>query len=167
MMPPYHFLAQQLREEWDNLERVIRLAQRSVVGAKRHPEDQDIYIGSAALNLHGFYSGVEKMFLSIAEQIDDSIPTGARWHIALLNQMTYDLPTIRPPVLSPVTRDALHEYRSFRHLVRNVYTYHIDPAKVEALVDRLRDVWAAVKQDLERFLAFLDAVAQAEVEENR
>lgn len=37
--------------------------------------------------------------------------------------------------------------------------------KVAALVDHLPDVWAAVKEDLEHFLTFLDAVAQAEVEE--
>ena len=62
-------------------------------------------------------------------------------------------------------RDDLDDYRSFRDRIRYVYTYHIDPAKVAALADRLPDVWAAVKQDLEHFLAFLDAVAQAEVEE--
>ena len=165
MMPSYHFLTQQLREEWNNLERVIRAAQHSIAGAKRHPGDQDIYIDSAALNLHGFYSGVEKMFLSIAEQVDDSIPVGSRWHTDLLNQMTYDLPSIRPPVLSRATRNMLHEYRSFRHLVRNVYTYNLNPEKVAALVDHLPGVWAAMKQDLEHFLTFLDAVAQAEVEE--
>jgi len=165
MMPSYHFLIQQLREERDNLERIIPLAQRSMAGAERHPKDQDIYVGSAALNLHSFYSGVEKMFLSIAEQVDGSVPQGARWHTDLLNQMAYDLPNIRPPVLSSATRDALHEYRSFRHLVRNVYTYNLSPEKVKARVDRLPDAWAAVKQDMERFLAFLDAVAQAEVKE--
>ncbi|MDY7080698.1 MAG: antitoxin [Chloroflexota bacterium] len=165
MIPPYHFLAQQLREEWDNLERVIRIAQRSMAGAERHPGDQDVYIGSAALNLHGFYSGVEKMFLSIAEQVDDSVPVGSRWHTDLLNQMTYDLPNVRPPVLSRAARDALRDYRSFRHLVRNIYTYNLNPEKVKVLVDHLPDVWVAVKQDVERFLAFLDAVAQAEVEE--
>lgn len=51
MMPLYHFLIQQLREEQDNLEHVIRAAYRSIAGAKRHSGDQDIYIASAALNL--------------------------------------------------------------------------------------------------------------------
>ncbi len=37
--------------------------------------------------------------------------------------------------------------------------------KVAALVDHLPDVWAAVKEDIGRVLTFLDAVAQAEVEE--
>lgn len=165
MMPSYYFLAQQLREEQDNLERVIWAAQRSMAGAEHHPEDRDIYVSSAALNLHGFYSGIEKMFLSIVEQVDGSVPRGSRWHTDLLNQMVCDLPNIRPSVLSRTTRDVLHKYRSFRHLVRNVYTYNLNPDEVKALVDRLPDVWAAVKQDLEHFLAFLDAVAQAEVEE--
>jgi len=165
MMPAYHFLAQELREEMSNLEQVIPLAQRAIAGAERHPTDQDLYISSAALSLHSFYSGVEKMFLSIAERVDGSVPQGPRWHTDLLNQMVYDLPDIRPSVVSSPTRDALHEYRSFRHLVRNVYTYSLSPKKVKALVDDLPDVWAAVKQDLARFLAFLDAAARAEVEE--
>lgn len=77
------------------------------------------------------------MFLSIAERVDNSIPVGSRWHTDLLNQMTFDLPSIRPPALSRATRNVLHEYRSFRRLVRNVYTYNLDPEKVAAPVDHI------------------------------
>ncbi len=148
-----------------NVERAIARTKRSMAGSRRHPDDQDVYIESAALNLQSAYTGLERIFQLIAERIEQSIPTGEHWHANLLTQMSLDLPGLRPAVIRTTTRDALDDYRSFRHRIRHIYTYHIDPAKVAALVDRLPDVWAAVKQDLEHFLAFLDAVAQAEVGE--
>ncbi len=164
MIPLYHFVAGKIREECHNLERVIRAAERSIAGAQRHPEDQDVYINSAALNLHSFYSGLEKVFLLIAEQVDGTVPRGSHWHRDLLDQMSYDFPRIRPGILSPETREHLQEYRSFRHVVRNVYTYNLDPERVQDLVRRLPSVWSAVKADLEGFLSFLETAAQADVE---
>ncbi|HID62134.1 MAG TPA: hypothetical protein EYP49_05265 [Anaerolineae bacterium] len=165
MIPSYLLLRQQIENEMGNVERAIARTERSMAGARRHLADQDIYIESAALNLQSVYTGIERIFQLVAERIEQSVPAGEYWHTNLLTQMSLELPDLRPAVIRTTTRDDLDDYRSFRHRIRHVYTYHIDPAKVTALVDRLPDVWAAVKQDLERFLAFLDAVAQAEVEE--
>ena len=165
MIPSYLLLRQQIENEMGNVERAIARTERSMAGARRHLADQDIYIESAALNLQSVYTGIERIFQLVAERIEQSVPAGEYWHTNLLTQMSLELPDLRPAVIRTTTRDDLDDYRSFRHRIRHVYTYHIDPAKVTALVDRLPDVWAAVKQDLERFLAFLDADAQAEVEE--
>jgi len=165
MIPPYLLLRQQIENEVSNIERAIAHTERSMAGARRHPADQDIYVESAALNLQSVYTGIERIFQLIAERIEQSVPAGEHWHTALLTQMSLELPDLRPAVIRATARDDLDDYRSFRHRIRHVYTYHIDPAKVAALADHLPDVWAAVKQDLERFLAFLDVVAQAEVEE--
>ena len=57
-------------------------------------------VDAAALNLHGFYVGLERVFLIVAERIDVSVPSGAAWHQELLRQMAVDLPDILPAVIS-------------------------------------------------------------------
>lgn len=47
----------------------------------------DYYLDSVALNLHGFYSGLERVFEKVASTIDGSVPSAANWHRELLNQM--------------------------------------------------------------------------------
>lgn len=101
---------------------------------KAKTQSDDFYLDSVALNLHGFYSGVERLFEKIAGSIDGSIPEGANWHHELLSQMSIEVPGIRPAVISTELKEKLEEYRGFRHVVRNVYTYHLDPAKVKPLV---------------------------------
>lgn len=165
MISSFILLRQQIENEIDNVERAIAHTQRSMAGARRYSADRDIYIASAALDLQSVYTGIERVFQLVAERIEKSMPVGERWHTDLLAQMSLELPGLRPAVIRTTVRDDLDDYRSFRHRIRHVYTYHIDPAKVAALVDHLPDVWAVVKEDLEHFLTFLDAVAQAEVEE--
>ena len=64
---------------------------------KAKTQNDDFYIDSVALNLHGFYSGIERLFEKIAGTIDGSVPGGANWHQELLNQMFIEVPGVRPP----------------------------------------------------------------------
>jgi hypothetical protein len=94
-----------------------------------------------ALNLHGLYSGLERIFEKIASTIDGSVPSGVNWHQELLNQMAVEVPRIRPAVISvDLKKDDLEEYRGFRHVVRNVYTYRLDPEKLRPLVKNIDKV---------------------------
>jgi hypothetical protein len=165
MMVAYLTLAMQLREELENLERVVVAAVESIEGAQQHPEQAYIYVNSAALELHSFYVGLERIFLAVAEQVDQSVPSSASWHFDLVNQMTYNLRSLRPPVLSGATRDQLHEYRAFRHVVRNVYTYQLDPERVERLITTLPVAFESVKADTTQFIKFLDSAADAKLED--
>ena len=46
------------------------------------------------------------------------------WHLLLLEQMTKEVPGIRPAVISTETGTRLDEYRRFRHVIRNrVHSY--------------------------------------------
>jgi len=83
----------------------------------------DWYADAVALNLHGFYAGIERLLEIVAEAVDEAKPVGGDWHQALLSQMASEIPGVRPPVLSTATRAHLDRYRGFRHVVRNVYTY--------------------------------------------
>jgi len=57
------------------------------------------------------------------------------WHLLLLEQMTKEVPGIGPAVIATETGTSLDEYHRFRHVVRNVYTHRLDPAKLGKLVN--------------------------------
>ena len=78
------------------------------------------------------------------------------WHLLLLEQMMKGVPGIRPAVISTETGPRLDEYRRFRHIVRNVYTYSIDPAKLGKLVTSAPELVARTKAELLAFAAFLE-----------
>ena len=134
MIEDYLTVANRIRQELDDLERVVARAGRAIRAARRRSEDQDLYLDSAALNLHDFYSGLERIFQQIATRVDGNLPSGEEWHRALLQQMQSDLPELRPPVLSAEARQAIDEFLRFRHVVRNIYAFQFDADSLERLV---------------------------------
>lgn len=126
-------LANRIRETVSELEQVIARVERGIRAAKRHQDDVDLYIDAIALNLHDFYSGLERVFRQIGSIIDRSTPASEGWHRDLLNQMCLDLPMIRPRVLSEQTCAALEDFLRFRHVVRNVYAFRLDGDRVNQL----------------------------------
>ncbi len=121
-------------------------------------KNDDLYFDSVALNLHSFYSGIEKIFKLIAKEIDENIPDASNWHEELLAQMCLNIPNIRPPVISCKLKNDLQDYRSFRHLVRNIYTYNINPEKIKPLVQKLPSLLKGVDKDLKLFSKFLQTI---------
>jgi hypothetical protein len=113
-------------------------------------------LDGVALNLHGFYSGLERIFELIATTIDGVKPEGENWHQALLQQMTEDQSAIRPAVLSNQVKVELDVYRGFRHVVRNVYTYKFDPAKIKTLVENAPKLFSSLQAELVAFAEFLE-----------
>lgn len=103
-----------------------------------------------ALNIHGFYSGLERTFELIAAYVDGAKPTGENWHQALLQQMASEQPGVRPD-----------EFRGFRHVVRNVYTFKFDPSKIQNLVADVSPSFLQVQTELLAFADFLDQQASS------
>ena len=162
MIPAYQLLARRIQAEVNELERSVRRAERAWKAARDRPGDQDMYVDSAALNLHGFYSGLERLFEYIANQLDGVLPKGEAWHRELLRQMAVELTGVRPAVISPDAAKALDEYRRFRHVVRNVYAEHLDPKKISKLVSDLATLWEQVKSELTQFIGFLEGASRAD-----
>lgn len=158
MIEDYRVVVARIRQELKELEQVASRAERAIAAAKRQPEDQDLYIDSAALSLHDFYSGLERIFHHIASSVDASIPAGHDWHRDLLRQMGLGIPQLRPEVLSQENVAMLSEYMAFRHVVRNVYAFQFDPVRVERLVLRLPSVLVQICDDLEAFARFLEQI---------
>ena len=62
----YEELTLRIRSEINDLDRIVHRALRAWAQARKAQTDQDIYLDSTALNLHGFYSGIERLFELIA-----------------------------------------------------------------------------------------------------
>jgi hypothetical protein len=92
----------------------------------------------------------------IASSIDGSTPSGATWHRDLLDQMSLEVPGVRPAVISTGLKDVLEEYRGFRHVVRNVYTHHLSAEKIKSLIEKMRITYSAVGKELNEFASFLE-----------
>ena len=161
MIPRYRILAERLRKEVQALERVVERAEGALVRAVRLPSDQDYYLSAAALDLHGFYAGVERLFELIASDIDESRPATRHWHRDLLAQMTLAVSDLRPAVLRTDSQSALTDYLEFRHVVRNVYTFNLRLDRVKELVQGLRPTFLLVQRDLLDFARFLEDLSSA------
>ncbi len=80
------------------LKEIAILVDRATQGwAKAKNNNDDFYLDGVALNLHGFYSGLERIFERIATSIDNVVPSGANWHQELLEQISIEVIDIRPP----------------------------------------------------------------------
>ena len=116
----------------------------------------DYYLDSVALNLHGFYSGLERIFELVAATVDNARPKGENWHQALLQQMSAEVAGLRPAAISEDTLQRLADYRGFRHIVRNVYAHNFEADRLQKLVTGLPDVLAQVRAELQAFADFLE-----------
>ena len=156
----YLALAARIRRSVSDVERVV--ARAKTLSDKALASGDSDYLDGVALNLHGFYAGVERVFEDIARTMERSIPAGPEWHRDLLLQMSAEVASIRPPVISVETSRCLDEFRGFRHIVRNVYTFNLQPARLEALADGLRACYELVAGDLEHFCSFLEQLSAAD-----
>ena len=69
---------------------------------------------------------------------------------------------MRPAVISRETRRCLEEYRGFRHVVRNVYTFNLRSARLQELTGGLQDCYRAVARDLEDLSIFLEQLSASD-----
>lgn len=160
MITAYLDLVVRIHQELNDLEGVVTRAERGIQAAHQRPEDQELYIDSAALNLHDFYTGLERIFQQIGAVVDGRIPGGGNWHRELLQQMQTDVPELRPPVLSAESVTAVDEFLRFRHVLRNIYAFQFDPEQIARLVKQMRPVWAVIREELLAFAYFLEQVGR-------
>ena len=151
-------LAERIRGEVSDLEQVIERAGQAWQLVQTAQSKHYVYVDSVALNLHSFYSGLEKLFELIARHVDRNLPGGETWHRDLLLQMAQDFPSIRPAVISPENATILDEFRRFRHLVRNVYTVNLLPEKMAGLMKSLPELWLKLRAELLAFADYLEAL---------
>jgi hypothetical protein len=121
----------------------------------RRSGDDDWWDG-VALNLHGFYAGIEQIFEDIALTMDGAMPEGGEWHISLLKQMSAELGDLRPAVIGTETRQFLDDYRGLRHVIRNVYAFNLRPARLSELAENAPTGFDLLRAELLAFADFLE-----------
>ena len=142
-------LTKRIADELDEIQRMAGHVQKDWQNFLRTGDDG--YLKATAFDLHSFYTGLERVFMLIAEILDGRLSRGEGWHKMLLTQMALEILNVRPAVISETTLDMLEEYLRFRHLVRNVYSFNLLPEKVQSLVERLP---IALDQVIRDILAF-------------
>jgi len=107
----------------EELLKLKRLAEK--LSLQRNSLENEERIESAALRLHNFYTGCERIFKLIAADVNDFVPDSSDWHKRLLTQVALDIEGVRPAIISSQVRKGLDELLAFRHLVRSIYGYGI------------------------------------------
>lgn len=159
-MSDYRALASRIRSALEDVNNSVERAIK--IGQKATRSRDDDYWDGVALNLHGFYTGIEHIFEDIARTFEGDLLSGPDWHMDLLMQMSGEVAGLRPAVIHSATRRCLDEYRGFRHVVRNVYTFQLRPSRLQELVTDLTTCFEKVKKDLLAFAEFLEQVDKAE-----
>ena len=55
----------------------------------------------------------------------------------------------------------LDEYRAFRHVVRNVYTFNLSCDKIAPLVNNIESLFTRFKREMEQFVRFLEEAGES------
>ncbi len=121
-----------------------------------NPIYQEALVNSLALNIHGIYTGIERIFEVIATEIDFSLPTGNKWHRYLLDQMAVNITNVRTEVITEETRAILDELRRFRHVIRSAYSFQLDQQKVLIVVNTFLSCHHQLIQEIQSFCDDLD-----------
>lgn len=100
------------------------------IAEEKDIENIDSHIKAIAFTMHSIYSGYEKIIEMLVKGLDGDVPTAIEYHSALLKRATYEVPDIRPPIISEETFLLLNALRAYRHKLRRIYTYLISHKKV-------------------------------------
>lgn len=148
-------LISEIKDELNHIETLVRDIREVSSEIPKSRGKRRVYEESLALKLHNFYTGCERIFQKIADDINGSVPRSIDWHKRLLKSMSLEIEKIRPSVISKETAKTLEEYLAFRHVVRNIYGFEIDSERLHRLIEKLYGVNERFKKELNIFLDFL------------
>jgi hypothetical protein len=151
-------IASDIEAELDKLSQLEGQIQQVEMQLTTHPNLANIFYESLALKLHNFYTGCERIFQIVASELNGGLPSNYDWHRRLLTRMATQQEQ-RPALLSSETMKILQEYLAFRHVVRNIYGFELDPERLDSLVKRYPLVWRKFEQDVREFVDWLKSLA--------
>ena len=159
----------ELKAELNRLERLQKDIERVFKEASKQKVFLDVFYESLALKLpvakrrgeaafHNFYTGCERIFQIIASELNSALPSSYDWHKRLLERMAIQQEE-RPAVISQETVKRLEEYLAFRHVVRNIYGYELEPQRIDPLVARSKKVFEQFHAEVCQFINWLKNLA--------
>ena len=152
MKPNLALLRADVLDELDKVEK-ITAAMRSVADKlDLPPEDVGLYDrGAIGYLIHGFYNGCENVFRAIAAYFENDVAPDS-WHADLLRRMTLEIPGYRPAVIDDELFALLNDFRGFRHVSRNAYSFELDWERERLVAKRLDRAAALLQQQVRDFL---------------
>ncbi len=155
-------LIQRITDERTKIDRTVGRVERALEKIDILPVDAREFIERAlAADLAEVYTGFEKIFERIANEIDKQLPKGERWHTDLLTQMAERCPE-RPPVISEGTQQTLEQLLRFPHKVNNIYGDELIYEKAEEHAKSITELFTAVSEDLDTFISFLSETHESD-----
>ena len=140
----------------DELSKLDILVQK--LSSQKNRTKEEEVAESAALRLHNFYTGCERIFKLIASEVNGGVSHELDWHKRLLTQVALEIDGIRPAVISLLTRKHLEELLRFRHVVRNIYGFELEAERIEDLINLTAGIHPRFTKEIEKFIAFLMAI---------
>ena len=157
-MSPEEAVVRRLRAEIE--QELLRLA-RLREDAAGAPRTEDPYaIRARGSILHDVYSGIERIFERIADELDGGPPRGDQWHRQLLNSMTLQVPGVRPAIIAPELGAQLRDFLGFRHRFRHLDGYELYGERMALLEERVPEVITAFDVQIRVFLDWLTGPLQ-------
>ena len=104
--------------------------------------------------LQSFYTGIERCLLQITRVLNGGTLDGGDWHRRLLERMGHPIQA-RPALFCAASINPLQELLRFRHLVRHLYAYELQPESVERLRGLAIALWPDVRGELNAFQCWL------------
>lgn len=101
--------------------------------------------------LHNFYNACESIFRSIAVAFENQVDP-ITWHSSVLKRMKLDIPAVRPRVIDEELFRILDDFRAFRHVFRNAYSFELDWAKERLVAGKLDSAVERLKLSVQGFL---------------
>jgi len=111
-----------------------------------------VRLESVADQIHNFYNAVEDLLKTIAVQFENQVTDTSRWHQLILQRMTQEIIGVRPAFLSQSGFEALNVLRGFWHFFRHAYGVPIDYDQLTANLNRVREAFPLLEQDVKSFL---------------
>jgi hypothetical protein len=157
--PPHSTVARllaELRVDRGALDKLVTRLHGLITRWPVDPESSET--ADAVLTLQQAYTAFESMAERIAFAFEGPPARAERWHSDLLENMSLDIPSVRPAVIGPEALAALRHLLGLRRFVRHAYAVTWDVAELRRHSERLLVAHPQLSRDLDRFEALLAAL---------
>ncbi len=153
-------LIQELEDDAAEIARVLqhnRTAQERIAAGADDPVDW----GALGFTIQTLYGVLENYFLRISKYFENSLPAD-RWHTALVEKMSLDIPGVRPPFFTDKRLERqVREIVRFRHRLRNLYGEDLNPRKTAEIQKTVEAFFGEFPVLHARFVKQLTGIADA------
>ena len=148
-----------IEKELREIKKTVDFAEEALAELEQ-TRPKNVVVGGIANYVHGFYSGLERIFDLIAEYVDHFEPSSKAWHKELLNQMMLEIQGIRPAVVTKELAAVLEDYLEFRHFFRHSYGFDLDWDELKPKAVNLKPTFEKLEIAFQQFFAFLRAASE-------